>query len=133
MLDLPSMTANTFCRGVQICAESLSRSYTYRSLNMVVNMSFQELTVEALLSEVGVRVRGARLSKNMSQEQLALESGLSRSTIKRLESGRDSVSLSNLLSVMQVLDMVDSFIEIFPEIVTEGVQRRRASRKRSEA
>lgn len=95
-------------------------------------MSYQELSVEALLSEVGVRVRSARLSKNMSQEELALESGLSRSTIKRLESGRDSVSLSNLLSVMQVLGMVNSFIEIFPEIEVEGVKRRRASRKRNE-
>lgn len=93
-------------------------------------MSFQELSVSALLAEVGVRVRVARLEHNMSQEELAKEAALSRSTVKRLESGTDSVSLSNLLSVLQVLGLVDSVIRVLPEVISENPERKRASRPR---
>ncbi|MDP2546207.1 helix-turn-helix domain-containing protein [Oceanobacter sp. 4_MG-2023] len=78
-----------------------------------------------LLAEVGVRVRAARLMINLSQEQLAREARVSRSTIKRLEGGTDSVSLSNLLAVLKTLDCIDMFVNALPE---PEHSRQRASR-----
>ncbi|MCY0966724.1 helix-turn-helix domain-containing protein [Parathalassolituus penaei] len=91
-------------------------------------MSYQQLSVSALIAEVGHRVRAARLAKNLSQEELARASAVSRSTIKRLESGGDSISLGNLLTVLQVLDQVNPFIESLPE--HKGAKQR-ASKPRS--
>lgn len=91
-------------------------------------MSYQELSVPGLLAEVGLRVRAARLVANLSQEQLAREAGVSRSTIKRLEAGTDSVSLSNLLAVLQVLGCIDAVVASLPEPERTVDARQRASR-----
>lgn len=93
-------------------------------------MSYQSLSVSALLAEVGVRARALRLARNLSQEQLAVQSSVSRSTIKRLESGNGSVSLANLISVMQVLGLVDELIEVMPSVENEAQVRQRASGRR---
>ncbi|WP_221795432.1 helix-turn-helix domain-containing protein [Oceanobacter mangrovi] len=91
-------------------------------------MSYREFSVNGLLAEVGIRVRAARLAMNLSQEQLAREAAVSRSTIKRLEAGTDSVSLANLLSILQVLDCIDLLVGALPEPDGSSDARQRASR-----
>ncbi|MFD5795572.1 helix-turn-helix domain-containing protein [Streptomyces diastatochromogenes] len=53
---------------------------------------------------VGDRIRVRRLHMNMTQESLAHESGLDRSTIQRMESGAE-MKLSHLLLVAHALRM----------------------------
>ncbi len=84
-----------------------------------------------LLGEIGARVRAVRLSENLSQEQLAAAAFVSRSTIKRLESGHGSVSLANLLAILAVLNLSESLIESLPDPEALSLGRQRASRKRS--
>jgi transcriptional regulator with XRE-family HTH domain len=91
-------------------------------------MSYQPLSIEALITEVGHRVRAARLRKNLSQEDLASAAAVSRSTVKRLEAGGDSISLANLLAVLQVLEQIDPLITSLPE--PQG-KKQRASRPRN--
>ena len=91
-------------------------------------MSFQELSINTLIVEVGLRLRAARLEANLSQEELARLANVSRSTIKRLESGGDSVSLVNLLAILQVLGRLDDVIGSLPE---PNDKRQRASKPRS--
>ena len=90
-------------------------------------MSYQQFSIEALIAEVGHRVKAARLSRNLSQEELARRSSVSRSTIKRLEAGGDSISLGNLLTVLQVLEYIDPLVESLPE---SGGKKLRASKPR---
>lgn len=54
-------------------------------------------------TKVGARIRELRLSQNLSQEALALESGLSRNMVIGLEWGRKSVAYERLWDVADVL------------------------------
>lgn len=51
------------------------------------------------------RLKKAKLLKGLTQEQLALSTGLSRSTINELEAGyRDNITRDTLLKLISVLD-----------------------------
>lgn len=52
--------------------------------------------------QIGDYIKLIRLKENMSQETLAMQSGLSLNTIKRLEKGSGS-SLNTLIVVLKVL------------------------------
>lgn len=58
---------------------------------------------------VGARIRELRVGQNLSQEALALESGLSRVMIIKVESGEKSVACERLWDLADVLrvDVVD--------------------------
>jgi transcriptional regulator with XRE-family HTH domain len=53
--------------------------------------------------QVGARIRELRLSQELSQEALALESGLSRNMVIGIEWGRKSVAYERLWDVADVL------------------------------
>lgn len=57
---------------------------------------------------VGDRVRVRRLYKNMTQELLAERSGVTRSTIQRIEAGSNDAKLSHLLRIARELDIMPS-------------------------
>lgn len=54
-------------------------------------------------SATGARIRELRLAQDLSQEALALESGLSRNMIIGLEWGRKSLAYERLWDVAEVL------------------------------
>lgn len=54
---------------------------------------------------VGARIRELRLAQGLSQEALALESGLSRNMIIGIEWGRKSVAYERLWDIADVLDL----------------------------
>lgn len=54
---------------------------------------------DAILRRIGEYIRQQRLDQNKTQSVLALEAGISRSTLSELEHGRRS----NLLTLVQVL------------------------------
>jgi transcriptional regulator with XRE-family HTH domain len=54
---------------------------------------------------VGARIREIRLAQDLSQEALALESGLSRNMIIGIEWGRKSVAYERLWDIADVLDV----------------------------
>lgn len=58
---------------------------------------------QARRSATGARIRELRLAQDLSQEALALESGLSRNMIIGLEWGRKSVAYERLWDVADVL------------------------------
>lgn len=65
----------------------------------------QSLRWEERRKKVGARIRELRLGQNLSQEALALESGLSRNMIIGLEWGRKSVAYERLWDIADVLDV----------------------------
>ncbi|WP_090951101.1 helix-turn-helix transcriptional regulator [Arthrobacter sp. ov118] len=65
----------------------------------------QTLRWAARRESVGARIREIRLAQDLSQEALALESGLSRNMIIGIEWGRKSVAYERLWDIAAVLDV----------------------------
>lgn len=57
------------------------------------------------LLKLGEQIRAIRVSKNITQEQLANEIGAEISQISRIERGIISTSISNLHNISKVLDI----------------------------
>jgi transcriptional regulator with XRE-family HTH domain len=95
----------------------------------------KHLADQALLDELGGRIARARLEKNMTQAQIAVEAGVSKRTVERLESGSVATQLSSLIRVCRALNLLDRFDLLIPEPVNSpiaqlerrGKRRRRAS------
>ncbi|WP_421879822.1 helix-turn-helix domain-containing protein [Marinoscillum sp.] len=63
------------------------------------------MTDRALCELIGGFVRNQRLENNMTQSEVAMKSGISRSTLSLLEKG-DPVTLPTLIQVLRVLDLL---------------------------
>lgn len=91
------------------------------------------LTDIAVLEELGRRVQGSRLARNLTQERLAEEAGVTPPTIAKLEHGRP-VQLITLIRVLRVLDLLDGFDAAVPAPAPRPVdqlRRRRRERRRA--
>ena len=95
------------------------------------------MTVEAVEAELATRIRKQRLAANITQEELAVQAGLSARTIANLEQGQ-GVRLDCFIRVLQVLglqsnlDLVVPCVEHRPaEYLEQTPQRKRASGRKS--
>jgi len=92
------------------------------------------LSDDAMLQELGRRLQRHRLSRNVTQDSLAREAGVSTPTVQRLEAG-SSVQLVSLLRVLRALGLLDHMEMLVPEpgvrpmelLEREGRRRQRAS------
>ncbi len=92
------------------------------------------LTDPAVLLELGRRVAGRRLSRNLTQAALAREASISRNTVERLERGV-SVDAKLLIRVLRALSLLDAFLAAFPvdEPSPMELLRARGGRRRQRA
>jgi len=98
---------------------------------MQIENSWTDATV---LAELGRRLARLRLDRNLTQQQLADEAGVSRHTVLRLEDGH-SVTLTALLRVLRAHGLLEGLEALVPEplpspieqLERKGRQRRRAS------
>jgi len=91
------------------------------------------LTEATLLKLIGERLAQLRLSKNMTQEQLAEQAGLGLRTVQRLELGQAATQLSGFVRVCRALGLADRFDLLLPEqpaspIAQLKLQRRQRKR-----
>ena len=90
----------------------------------------------AIGRELGQRVRTTRLNKNMTQQEIADFTGLSTTTVKRVEQGKGTIlSLIKILRALKGLDAFDAFLprpELSPRqlALLKGKERQRAARSR---
>ena len=70
--------------------------------------------VDSVLVRFGNRVRELRKKKGLSQEGLALESGLDRSYVGGVERGERNISLENITRLAKALDLSVS-------VLTKGI------------
>lgn len=91
----------------------------------------------AIAAALCKRLEGIRLSKNISQAELAKHAGVSRSTMTRIADGQ-SISLDSFIRVVKALGLADHLVALLPDPEVrpvelarhEGQHRRRASGKR---
>lgn len=101
---------------------------------MKIENSLSDLSV---LRELGHRLARARLERNMTQAQLAHESGVAVRTLRRLESGEVAAQLSAFIRVCRALKFLDRLENLIPEsaptpmaqLKSRTRQRRRASKR----
>jgi transcriptional regulator with XRE-family HTH domain len=91
-----------------------------------------DLGDSAVLEELGARLRGARLARNLSQERLAEEAGVGRVTLQRIETGQPA-SLVNVIRVLRTLDLLDGLEGLLPAAAPSPIDelRRQGRRRRA--
>ncbi len=93
-----------------------------------------QMTDEAILRELGERLSGARLERNLTQAALAEQAGVSKRTMERLEKGEVATQLSGFLRVCRALGLLDRFGTLVPEPDASPIaQLKLAGRKRQRA
>jgi len=70
-------------------------------------------TDEAILTELGARLSSARLSRDLTQAQLARDAGVSKRTVERMESGH-SAQLTSFIRILRTLDLLDGLASLLP-------------------
>lgn len=104
---------------------------------MARKLDFSTSSSSAIAAALCKRLDEIRLSKNISQAELAEQAGVSRSTLTRIADGQ-SISLDSFIRVIKALGLADHLATLLPdpevrpvELVShEGQHRRRASGKR---
>lgn len=74
----------------------------------MTDKSFREwasMSDKALAEHIGTFVRHQRLEQNKTQDELATDAGISRSTLSLLERG-ETVTVATLIQVLRVLDQL---------------------------
>lgn len=104
------------------------------------NDDFSTRSSAAIAAALCRRLDEIRLSKNISQADLAKQAGVSRSTMTRIADGQ-SVSLDSFIRVAKALGLADHLAALLPDpgvrpvemVSREGRQRRRARPKPTQA
>ncbi|MBI3299085.1 MAG: helix-turn-helix transcriptional regulator [Elusimicrobia bacterium] len=95
------------------------------------------LNVEELTQTVGDNIRALRLQKNLTQEALAAQAGVSLSALRHLESGQGA-NLTTLIRVVRALDRQEWLQALAPQITinplhmtpTRGARQRARGRRK---
>ena len=101
---------------------------------MTLKVDFSTASSERIIEALCKRVNEIRLSRNVSQADLAKEAGVSRSTLTRLADGKP-ISLDSFVRVMQALRLTDHLEALLPDpgvrpvdrVRLDGSERQRAS------
>lgn len=83
-----------------------------------------------ILKEMGNRIKETRISMSLKQKELADKSGISYSTMQRIENGKN-VSIEQLLNVLRTLSLLENIDylipeqEIFPSMIVNHVRKKK--------
>lgn len=80
------------------------------------------LSDATVLQELGTRLAQYRLNRNLTQQALAREAGVSLRTLNRIECGEPSQS-ANLIRVLRVLGLLDNLETLVPEPPVSPLQQ----------
>lgn len=89
---------------------------------MANKIDFKLASPEQVISNMGTTLAQIRLSRNISQEELASMAGISPRTLSRLESGENS-SLDTLVRLMQALQLHNHLASLLPDPGIQPVQQ----------
>ena len=87
---------------------------------------------EQALSELGSRIRAARIDTPLTQAELAKRAGVSLSTVAKLERGED-VRFTSVLDVLRALGMLAAVDSLVPQALVRPSDLARAGKPRQRA
>lgn len=70
---------------------------------------------QAIMKELGARIKQVRISLNITQNGLADKCGVSSSTVVRIENGDDSI-FSNYIKILSGLGLLQNIDILIPEV-----------------
>ena len=81
--------------------------------NICIYMDAYELTNDAIMRQIGLKLKELRIEKNMKQKELSDASGVSLFTISAVENGKTTSMLTiiQLLRALERLDYLDRFFQ----------------------
>ena len=82
----------------------------------------RDISDRAILRELGGRLARHRLNKNLTQEALAAQAGVSTPTVQRTEQGK-SAQASNLIRILRALRLLDNLDTLVPEPPVSPIQQ----------
>ena len=112
--------------------------YATKSLFMNDSSYLQIYTDKAILQEIGTFIKTQRLAQNITQDDMAENAAMSRSTLSLIERG-ENISLINLIKILRVLGAMHIFeaFQVQPQLSPmklakqEAKKRKRASKDHS--
>lgn len=95
---------------------------------------FDGWTDEAIVDEMGRRLKKERLNRNLTRSEIATKAGISIKTIQNVEDGKGT-TVTSLVRLMRALGLVARFDALVPEpglspielLKLQGRERKRAS------
>ena len=84
-------------------------------------MNFSTMNNQAIAVEIGHRIVQLRLEKNLTQQQIADEIGMSRMGYAKLEKGAGK--FENIIATLRVLDCLDLVEHFIPEVPFNPLQQ----------
>ena len=73
------------------------------------------LTSKAVVSEIATQIKNYRISRRITQKELAEQSGVSLRSISRFEQGAD-IQLSSLVKILRSLGLLDNLNMLVPDV-----------------
>lgn len=73
-----------------------------------------ELTDNAIMVRIGLKLKEERVARNVSQKELAKSCGLSMFSISQIENGHNT-SLLSLIMILRALERLDILNDLFAE------------------
>jgi len=95
---------------------------------MTYSIDFATASSEQIEAALGERIERIRLTRNITQQQLADEAGVSLRTIRRLVKG-EGVSLDTFIRVLSALRIQPNLELLLPDPTISPVERLRAQRR----
>jgi putative transcriptional regulator len=96
-------------------------------------------TSQMVQKELGTRIQKIRLDMNIKQAELSKKSGVSLTTIYRIESGED-VGFSKIIAVLLAMGMSSELEAFIPEEILNPIEasslghsRKRATKKKNKS
>ena len=90
---------------------------------------WMELSEPAIMQRLGMRIRDYRIRMEMTQGELALQSGTSVGTVVRAEQGK-AISLPLFISLLRTLGVLENLESLLPELSISPIQMRRMQGKK---
>lgn len=88
-----------------------------------------EMSNPAILTKLGTRIKDARIRKGITQEELALTSGVSSLTVANIEKGK-SVTMLMFLAVLRSLGLLENLENLIPEAKISPLQLKKMQGKK---
>lgn len=95
-------------------------------------MRMTTMSEQAIAEAIGSRLEALRVKKNLNQETVAEEAGISRTTLRQLMAGKGT--LLNLIAVLRVIGELDRLSSLVEEVRSSPIQMAKmAGKKRQRA